>query len=94
MNAFIWEFLRAGFPLLLLIVFAMILISVWRNEQDSREQKIRWTVVLLLPPLLSLGLFILQSVVTIENLPLAYVLSGAMLFLPILGIFVWLVGSR
>ena len=83
-----------GYPLLLLIFYAIILRLIWKNEQDNRTQKFRWTAILLVPALLALGLWILLQQMFLPSINARGVLSIITVLLPLVGILVWLIRTR
>ncbi len=93
-----WELInnliKSGFPLLGLIFFVMILVVIWRNPGDLKPKKWYWTAVLLVPPLLSTGLYLLVQSYPPSSPMGSMVATLLMIGLFVVGIPVWLIGSR
>lgn len=93
-----WEtfnnLIKSGFPILGIIFYTMILLVIWRNQTDSKARKWRWTAVVMGPPLLAVGLLMILQVyppVAVNGTTVAYLL---VMILLVVGIPIWLLGSR
>ncbi len=80
MNEVIGTIMKSGFPLLLLILFGMLLISLWQKPETSRSHKWKWTAYLIAPSLLALLGFALLG--TSPETMLEGVILGRQPFLP------------
>jgi len=93
-NEIIWQVLRSGFPLLILVVYGMLVSSVWKSEAFKLPTKWKWTSIILLPGLIALGLFLIVISLDSDNQTFLNIMAIVILFLPFTGVFAWLVGTR
>lgn len=93
-----WELInnliKSGFPLLGIIFFVMILVAIWRKSSDTRGRKWYWTSIVIGPPLLSVGLYSLLQVYPPGSTTGSIVAMILVIGLFIVGIPIWLLGSR
>lgn len=110
MNESIGSLMKSGFPFLLLVVLAMLIVSLWRREDRSKNQKIGWTIGMIGPVLLTgIALVVLDFGPSelLEGLilgkqpfsppiqPFAFkMLVYSIFFLPFSGILAWLLVDR
>jgi len=94
MNEVIWELLRSGFPLLILIVYGMLVYSVWKNEAFDSQAKWKWIAIIVVPGLLTVGIFLTVLGMESDNQQFLNLMAIVVLFLPFTGVFAWLVGTR
>ncbi len=93
-----WEtvnnLIKSGFPLLGIIFYTMILLIIWRNQNDSKARKWRWTAIVIGPPILAIILVVLLQFyppVSVAGTNAAYLMVVGLL---VVGIPIWLIGSR
>lgn len=94
MNEIIWELLRSGFPLLILIVYGMLVYSVWKNEAFNSSVKWKWIAIIVVPGLLTIGIFLTVLGMESDNQQFLNIMAIIVLFLPFTGVLAWLVGTR
>lgn len=110
MNDSIGTFMKSGFPLLFLVLLAMLLVGLWRRESLSRTFKWKWTLIMAIPALVTMGIVtalgttpieMLQGVVTGRqpfippwNQMLFQVTTFVIFFLPFSGILGWLLVDK
>ncbi|MEL7342427.1 MAG: hypothetical protein AAGM67_18235 [Bacteroidota bacterium] len=110
MNDSIGTFMKSGFPLLFLVLVAMLLVGLWRREQVSRSHKWKWSLIMVIPAILTMGITaalgatpieMLQGVVTGRqpfippwNQFLFQATTFVIFFLPFSGILGWLLIDR
>lgn len=93
-NEILWQVLRSGFPLLILVVYGMLITSVWRSEKFDQSQRWKWTSIIALPGIITLIVFLVVVNMEIESQFVMNILGIIFLFLPFTGVFAWLVGTR
>ncbi|MEL7530499.1 MAG: hypothetical protein AAFN10_04285 [Bacteroidota bacterium] len=93
-----WEtvnnLIKSGFPILGIIFYAMILLMIWRNQTDSKARKWRWTSIVMGPPVLAIALVVILQYyppLTLMGTNIAYLIVVGLL---VVGIPIWLIGSR
>jgi hypothetical protein len=93
-----WELInnliKSGFPLLGIIFYTMILVAIWRKDSDSDRRKWYWTGIVMGPPALAVLLFgLLQQYPPVS--PIGSIAATILLILLfIVGIPIWLIGTR
>lgn len=80
MNESIGNVMKSGFPMLLLVILGMLLVTIWRQEHKSNAQKWQWTAVLMIPSLVSL--LVVAALGTDHIELLGGVVTGRQPFLP------------
>ncbi|MEL6251799.1 MAG: hypothetical protein AAFR87_07305 [Bacteroidota bacterium] len=93
-NEVIWQVLRSGFPLLILVVYGMLITSVWRSEKFNQSQRWKWTSIIALPGIIAFIIFLTVANMEIESQIFMNVMFIILIFLPFTGVFAWLVGTR
>lgn len=110
MNDSIGTLMKSGFPLLFLVLVAMLLVGLWRRGHESRSHKWKWTLIMTIPAILTMTIppvfgvtpiDMLQGVVTGRqpfippwNPFLFQITTFAIFFLPFSGILGWLLVDR
>ena len=94
MNEVIWQALRSGFPLLILVVYGMLISSVWRNSAFNQQQKWKWTSIIAIPGIIATLIFLSMINLEIESQQVMNIMAVVVIFLPFTGVFAWLVGTR
>lgn len=110
MNESIGNVMKSGFPLLLFVLLAMLLVTLWKQEKSTKAHKLKWTAILTLPSIISL--IILASLGTDHidmlggaitgrqpfippwNKTLFQALTFTVFFLPFSGVLAWLLLDR
>jgi hypothetical protein len=94
LNEVIWQVLRSGFPLLILVLYGMLSYSVWKNQTFSSRTKWKWISIIALPGLLALGAFLWVISLDSDNQLFLNIMAIVVLFLPFTGVLAWLIGTR
>lgn len=94
MNEIIWEGLRSGFPLLIIIFYGMLVYNVWKNESFTSKTKWKWISIIVLPGLLAIATLWVVLSLESDNVQFLNIMAVILLFLPFTGVFAWLVGTR
>ncbi|MEM6804983.1 MAG: hypothetical protein AAF696_26540 [Bacteroidota bacterium] len=94
MNEVIWQALRSGFPLLILVVYGMLITSVWRSAKFDQKQKWKWASIIALPGIVATLIFLTITNMEIESQQVMNIMAVVVIFLPFTGVFAWLVGTR
>lgn len=80
MNESIGNVMKSGFPLLLFVLLAMLLVSLWRQDKSSKSHKLLWTAILTLPSIISISIVTLLGTDHIDML--GGVITGRQPFIP------------
>lgn len=110
MNESIGTVMKSGFPMLLFVLLAMLLVTLWRQKNSTKAHKLKWTVILTLPSILSLIIVMLLGTDHVEmlggvitgrqpfippwNKTLFQALTFIAFFLPFSGVLAWLLLDR
>lgn len=89
-----WELtlniIKSGFPLLWVILGAMIISSIWNRKDDPQAHKVKWTVVVIAPIFLAFLFWLIFRNQT-ELVPIFGAIIGLLvLILPFVGVGIWL----
>ncbi|MEM8890139.1 MAG: hypothetical protein AAGD28_19350 [Bacteroidota bacterium] len=93
-NEIIWQVLRSGFPLLILVVYGMLITSVWQSEKFDQGQRWKWTSIIAGPGILAFIIFLAIVNSEIESQIFMNAMFVVLIFLPFSGVLAWLVGTR
>lgn len=110
MNESIGTVMKSGFPLLLFVLLAMLLVTLWKQEKSSKAHKWKWTAILVAPSVISVVILaalgtdhiqMLGGVITGRqpfippwNKTVFQTLTFTLFFLPFSGILAWLLLDR
>lgn len=110
MNESIGNVMKSGFPLLLFVLLAMLLVTLWKQKHSTKAHKVKWTAILTLPSIISLVIVVLLGTDHIDmlggvitgrqpfippwNKTLFQALTFTVFFLPFSGVLAWLLLDR